>query len=110
VAVLLDVRAALRRHLNQSRLPAPLGMILEQPLERLHAVWNALGIIESIDAEHETTTAEALADQGHERRAPRIAREPHVRLGFDADRKGAETHLLSFEFVAGSVLRGALRD
>ena len=99
LAVLLDVGTALRRDLQQRHLPAPLGIVLEQPLERLHAIRNALRIVESIDAEHETAAAEALPHQGHERRAPRVAREAHVRLGFDADREGAEPHFPALELV-----------
>ena len=54
---------------------------------------------------------EAFADQVDHRRAPGVARQAHVGLGLDADREGAETHLLAFEFVTPfGTARRALRD
>ena len=108
VAVLLDVGAALRRDLQERHVAAPLRIVLKQPFERLHPVRNAFRIVEAIDAKDELVAAKALAHQRDHRRATRVAREAHVRLGLDAHREGAEPHFLSFEFVSGSVLGGAL--
>ena len=83
--------------------------LFSRSFERLHPVRYAFRIVEPIDAEDEPVPAQALAHQLDHRRAPRIAGEAHVGLGLDADREGAETHLLPFEFIAGSVLRRALR-
>ena len=96
--------AALRRDLQQCHLRAPLGDRFEEPLERLDAQRDALGIIEAIDAEHEAAVAEALPHLSHDGRTFRVAGEPHIGRGLDPDREHAEPNLPPIEFE-GAVAR-----
>src|SRR5208282_5257869 len=108
LAVLLDIGPALRRELQQRRLAMPVRVHLQESLERLDPFRNAFRTVQPIDAEHEPASAETFAHESQHRRAPRIARKAHVRLRFDADRKGAEPDPPAVDLVAAAPLRPAL--
>ena len=52
--------AAFRRDLQESDLVHPFGRYFEEMLEGLHALDDALGIIEPVDAEQQLAAAETI--------------------------------------------------
>src|SRR5271165_531540 len=97
-SVVLDVGTAPWRDLQQGDARSPLWIDFEKPVESVDALDDALGIIEPVDAEHETQPVEALPNFLGEWQTRGIAREPRVSGGLDADWKCADTGLASPHF------------
>src|SRR4029079_16604675 len=73
-------------------LAAPIGIDREETLERVHPLSEPLGIIESVDPDHQGAASEPLHHATHQRRARRTSREPAELLGLDPDREGPDAH------------------
>src|SRR5664279_5145162 len=86
-SVVLDLRPAPWRDLQQGDVRSPLRIVFEKTVEPVDALDDTLGIIEPVDAEHQTQSGEALFNLLGEGRTRRIAREPRVSGGLDADWK-----------------------
>ena len=61
-----NLRAALRRDLQEGHLAAPFGMQRIEALEGLHPLHQPLGIVETVHADHQILVAEALHHVLHE--------------------------------------------
>ena len=73
-------------------LPRQSGKIGEKALERVHALGDALAVVEPIDADDHGAAGQAIQHLTHEMRFDGAAREPCESLGLDADRKGTDLH------------------
>src|ERR1035437_4316059 len=97
-SVVLDVRPTPGRDLQQGDVRSPLRIVFEKTVEPVDALDDALGVIEPVDAEHQTQSGEALRHFFGEGRTRGIARKPRVSGGLDADWKCADAGLAPLHF------------
>ena len=91
-------------------LSPPIGIHGEKTLERIHALSEALGVIEPVDSDDHGAAGEAVHHIAHKRRAHGTAGKPAELVGLDADWKDSDSHgpLGAPESIATALLQAAL--
>ena len=98
VLVLLDVLPTRDGDLDEDDFPDPLGMLVEENLERVHLLRDALDVVEAVDADDDLDAFEATA-QGRDARNYGLLLEALGELtGLDPDRERSDARGTTDEF------------
>ncbi len=100
VLVFLQRAARGRGHLHEDKAADPLGVLLQQPLDRIESLEDALGVVEAVDADGQRRVrlqAQALAHDAARLGHRRPARDRRVAGPLDRDRIGLHQRLVLAE-------------
>src|SRR3954451_21710291 len=92
IGVFGNADAAARRDLQIGDFAAPVREIGEESLEGIHALGDALGVIEPVDTDDDGADGQAVEYFAHEAALDGAPRQPLEWLGFDTDRERSHLH------------------